>query len=480
VRPSFLLPFIASLVVLAAACGGGSRHAAGPRTNAPGGSSPTASAGNTQKSTGTSAGQGAAATATWTTFGHDQLRHGADTYSPTVAAFRSVRRHWSSAALDGAVYGQPLIAGPTVIAATEADSVYAFSAASGATRWRTNLGTPVRGGDLPCGDIDPSGITSTPVIDMAAGTVWVVAFVQPVHHELVALDLVTGAVRSRRTIDPPGSDAHDEQQRGALLLAGGVVYVPYGGLYGDCVNYHGWIVGARTGGTGTLLSWQVPSGREAGIWAPGGVVADTAGNVFAATGNSDSSTTFDDGNAVVRLNASLQVVDWFAPSDWASLNAHDADLGSVSPALVGPNLSDIFQIGKTGLGYLLSAGSLGHVGDAPFSGRVCGGAFGATAYADPVLYVPCTDGIRAVTIGPGLSFHVRWKGPGSQPGSPIVAGGYVWYLDGSSGSLVGLDPATGSTRFRLTAGSVVHFASPAAGDGLVIAAAGGRIEAFGG
>ena len=393
--------------------------------------------------------------------------------------FRSLRRHWSSATLDGAVYGQPLIDGAAVIAATEADTVYAFAAASGQMQWRTNLGTPVRGSDLPCGDIDPSGITSTPVIDPAARSIWVVAFLQPAHHELVALDLATGAVRSRRTIDPPGSDPRVEQQRGALLLAGGTVYVPFGGLFGDCGNYHGWVVGARRDGTDGLLSWQVPSGREGGIWAPGGAVADAAGDLLATTGNSDSATTFDDGNAVVRLSAGLQLLDWFAPPDWATLNAHDADLGSVSPALVGPGQSEVFQIGKTGTGYLLAAANLGHVGNAPFSARVCGAAFGATAHAEPVVYIPCTDGLRAVTLGPGLSFRVDWAGPGADPGPPILAGGAVWYLDIGSGELVGLDPATGKARFRLAAGAVVHFASPAAGGGLIVVAAAGRIQAFG-
>jgi hypothetical protein len=257
------------------------------------------------------------------------------------------------------------------------------------------------------------------------------------------------------------------------------VYVAYGGLFGDCGNYHGWIVGARTDGNGDLLSWQVPSGREAGIWSTGGPVADAAGDIFATTGNSDSSSTFDDGNAVLRLSSALAPLDFFAPTDWAALNAHDADLGSTSPALVGPGRDEVFQIGKTGDGYLLPAGALGHVGEAPFSARVCGAAFGATAYADPVLYVPCTDGLRAVRVGPGSTFTVEWTGPEGQPGPPIIAGGAVWYLDTGSGQLIGLDPATGRPRFQASAGRVVHFASPAAGAGLVVAAAGGRIQAFG-
>jgi outer membrane protein assembly factor BamB len=454
------------------ACSSGS-HAAGAGGSSA--SSTTASAPAGPAAT-TSALPETAPAGTWSTFGHDQGRSGVD---PAAPVYRSIRHRWSSARLDGAVYGQPLVVGTQVVSVTEADTVYAFSLAEGQPRWRTHLGSPVPGGDLPCGDIDPSGITSTPVIDTTANTVWVVAFLQPAHHELVALDLTTGAVRSRRAIDPPGADPRVEQQRGALLLAGGRVYVPYGGLFGDCGNYHGWIVAAPTDGGADLASWQVPSGREAGIWSTGGPVADTAGDLFASTGNSASTTNFDYGDSVVRLSPTLQLLDWFAPADWATLNAHDGDLGSVTPALVGSDGSAVFQIGKSGIGYLLPAGNLGHLGSTPPAARVCGGAFGATAYLDPTLYVPCVGGMRALQIGPGPSFKVRWTGPSAQPGPPIVAGGAVWYLDTGSGELVGLDPATGRARFRVSAGGVAHFASPGAGGGLVVVAAGGRIQAFG-
>ena len=107
--------------------------------------------------------------------------------------------------MDGALYAEPLVVGSRVLAVTEANSVYALDATSGAVVWHVNLGAPVPLSMLQCGNIDPSGITGTPVVDVSSGTMFVVAFLKSgPHHELFALDLATGAVRWHRAIDPPG------------------------------------------------------------------------------------------------------------------------------------------------------------------------------------------------------------------------------------------------------------------------------------
>src|SRR5581483_1059938 len=101
------------------------------------------------------------------------------------------------------------------IVVTEANSVYALNRGTGAVVWQKNLGAAVSGKSLPCGNIDPSGITGTPVVDAGAGTIDVVAFLADgAHHELFALDLAGGAVRWHRPIDPPGLSPKVEQERG--------------------------------------------------------------------------------------------------------------------------------------------------------------------------------------------------------------------------------------------------------------------------
>src|SRR4029077_3020268 len=104
-----------------------------------------------------------------------------------------------------------------------------------------NLGTPVPSSSLPCGNVNPVGITSTPVLDAAAGRVFVVAFLNSpsIHYQLTALTLADGSVAWTQTLSDSANsfDPTIENQRGALTLSSGNVYVPFGGRAGDCGNY---------------------------------------------------------------------------------------------------------------------------------------------------------------------------------------------------------------------------------------------------
>lgn len=205
------------------------------------------------------------ASPSWPTYHRDRRRRGFD---PSVRRLGHVARAWT-ACVDGKIYAEPLVAGNRVIVATENNSVYALDASTGRVQWRTHLGSPVDGSSLPCGNIDPSGITSTPVIDRRRRLVYAVAFLRPAHHVLVALRLGSGRLSWRRDIDPPGADPEVHQQRAALALSRGRVYVSYGGLFGDCGAYNGWVLAAQAAKpAGALLTYRVPTEREGGIWAP--------------------------------------------------------------------------------------------------------------------------------------------------------------------------------------------------------------------
>jgi outer membrane protein assembly factor BamB len=394
-------------------------------------------------------------------------------------ALGSVRRAWTSPDLDGAVYAQPLVLEDRVFVVTENDSIYALGAGTGRVIWRTHLGEPVPRSALPCGNIDPTGITGTPVIDPTSGLLYAVAFVMPGRHELVAVETASGEVRFRKPADAAGSDPLVHQQRGALAISGQRVYVPYGGLFGDCGNYRGTVVGVALDGSGGLAAYRVPAEREAGIWGPSGIAVEPSGDLLVATGNGSSGSQFDFGNSVIRLSPELRLVDWFAPSNWRDLNVGDTDLGSVGPAVLSNGL--VFQVGKEGVGYLLRLSHLGRIGGQAFSNRVCeGSSFGGTAAQGPFVYVPCSGALVTLRVQAGPRFTVAWTGGGLQPGPPIVAGGAVWTLDVGSGRLFGFDAKTGHEVFRSDVGSVTRFASPTAAAGRLFVAAGGGVAAFSG
>ncbi len=412
----------------------------------------------------------------WPTYQHDPQRSGV---AVGTFALADGQVQWESDDLDGSIYAQPLIVGNQVILATENDSVYALDARTGQVLWRMHLGEPVPRSDLPCGNIDPVGITSTPAVDPAAGVVYAVGFLQPLHHELFALDLGTGAVRYHQLIDPPGADPHTHLQRAALALSQRNVYVSFGGRFGDCGDYHGWVVSARASDGSRGDVYQVPTQREGAIWATGGPTLDPAGDLYVATGNGSSDTDFDYGNAVIRLGPDLQVQDWFAPSDWATLSRRDQDLGSTGPTLLDNGL--LFQIGKTGTGYLLRADDLGHLGGQVFSGAVCNGAYGETAHRGAMVYVPCRNGLHAVRVD-GSSFAVVWQGPAFNAGPPIVVGDTIWTIDEGSGALYMLaDDGTAKQQVPPKPGArgLPHFIAPAAAGGRLIVARGQQVLAFG-
>ncbi|HWD84509.1 MAG TPA: PQQ-binding-like beta-propeller repeat protein [Solirubrobacteraceae bacterium] len=426
----------------------------------------------------------AAAVPAWTTYNHDGGRSATDPDSTTPVAPAVA---WSTAALDGPAYAQPLVYGSRVYVATENDTIYALDAATGAVVWQRSVGTPVPAGSLPCGDISPTvGITSTPVIDPAAGRIYAVADVLAggaVHHQLAAVDLTTGAPVAGFpvAVDPPGQDPKAILQRSALALDAGRVIIPYGGNDGDCSTYHGWLVSVAESGTGAQAIFEVdsaPGESQGAIWGAGdGPSQDGGGHLFVETGNGNSST-LDYQESVVELDPSLNVIAHWAPSNWKALDSSDTDLGSSEPLPLPGGL--LFVAGKDGIGRLVSATALTATGEV-FSAPVCasGGVFGASLYSAGVVYVPCSGGLRAVSLS-GTSFTPRagFSAPAAAIGPPIFAGGLVWSTGWNTGTLYGLDPATGAIRFQTAPGNFAHFATPSAGGGRLFMAAGSRVSAL--
>jgi hypothetical protein len=213
---------------------------------------------------------------------------------------------------------------------------------------------------------------------------------------------------------------------------------------------------------------------------------DASNNLYVTSGNTTSTTAYDYGESVLKLSPTLTLTDYFAPSNWAALNAGDVDLGSVGPTLLGNNL--LFQVGKAGVGYLLDITSLGGtLHQTPvFSARVCtatnDAAFGGVAYSAPYLYVPCSDHLQAllVTTTPTPSFSAAWSGPAGSIGPPIVAGSLVWTIGYNNSRLFGLVASTGAVSLSIALSQApAHFSTPSSGDGMIFVPDGTQILAYG-
>jgi outer membrane protein assembly factor BamB len=415
---------------------------------------------------GRSAGLGArAGPATgWPSYHHDAARTG---YAPGLPPAGPLSAAWS-ARLDGAVYGQPLVVGGIVVAATENDTLYGLNRVTGRVLWRAHLGSPVPLSAQPCGDIDPLGITGTPVYDPASRLVYAVAQITGSRHLLAGVDPGTGAVRVRRLVPAPDGHPAYDQQRAALAAADGRIYVAFGGHFGDCGPYVGSVSAVPASGRGAIVSYRVPTARLGGIWAPAGPVIGTSGTVYVSVGNGAAThPPYDGSDSVVALSArDLRRTQFFAPLSWAADNAADLDLGSSSPVLLPGGR--ILAVGKRGTGYLLNAAHLGGVGGQVAQAQVCP-SFGGAANSGSTAYVPCASGGLATVSAAGGRLRVLWRGPPGAAGSPVLGGGAVWVTDYSSGTLYELSPATGRVRHQIgLGGALPHFASPSLSGRLVL------------
>ena len=408
----------------------------------------------------------------WTQYHGNAGRTGVGPADPPLTGARVA---WN-AGVDADLFASPLIVDGHVIVATENNTVYSLDLFTGAPVWTRHLGDPVDSSTLPCGNISPvSGITGTPAADPATGRLYVVAYMRSHHHVLFALRLVDGSVVWQQDIDPPGSNPSAQQLRGALAIGSGFVYVPYGGLFGDCGDYRGYVVGVPLGG-GQSFVFKVPAARGASIWAPSGPTVGPDGSVYVVTGNAFGSG-FGYSDSALQLSPDLQTVrSYFAPANWQQLNAGDVDLGSVG-ATVLPGLDRVVIIGKEGVLYLLQAGKLGEIGGQIATRKLCSGGYGGTAWSGSTVFVPCTDGLYAVAVS-SSSLEVAWRVGRPADASPIVSAGAVWAIEPGSGTLYALDPANGKVTYSTHLGSARRFSTPAATEGFVVAPAGKRVVAI--
>jgi hypothetical protein len=434
----------------------------------------------------------------------------------------------------GNAYAQPLYLdgmGGTdmVLAVTEANQVSAFNAANGAMIWQRTLGAPQpmpnTAENVGCGNIDPLGITGTPIIDFAKRTMYLDAMIREnnaAHHRIFALSVDDGVTRPGWPVDvgtkvSMGSLqflSAPQNQRGALALVNGNLFVPYGGHNGDCGDYHGWVVSVSADNPSVIKGWATPA-LAAGIWAPGGLSSDGT-SVFAATGNGFGEMTWAGGEMVGRFGPGASFsgnpVDFWVPTNWQMLDGFDYDLGGSTVLVIdvpGATPSALLAaFGKDGTVYLIDRNNMGGISapvaslhasaisiiNAPASYKTAMGTYlvfkGHGIPTCPGL--DANSNLIAVRIGatnPPTLTLVWCADAGAGRGSPISTttdgindpivwaigaenDNRLWGFDGDTGAIV-LGGADGPALARTS-----RFITPIVAKGRIFVAGNGQLYAF--
>jgi hypothetical protein len=357
----------------------------------------------------------------------------------------------------GNIYAQPLYieggSGGTakIIAATESNNVYALDAGNGSIIWQRNVGEPVPAGDLTCTKLDPVGITGTPIVDLASRALFFDAMITPdggqtKKHLLFSLNVDTGGVNPGWPIDVEATASYNgvdftaeiQQQRPALGIVGGILYVGYGSM-ADCSMFHGWLVGVPIDNPASVTAWA--SGTSPGIWGGGiwgvGGIASDGKNPFATTGNTfNTQGNWSGGEAVIRFQPgpifSGSSADYWVPEDWLLLDNLDAEIGGCGPLLVdvpGATPSHlVVALGKDQYAYLLNRDKLGGI-SAPIASSLVGGVIiqaAATYTTQLSTYVAVRVNNNNATFG---AFRITATSP------PTIASGWsVTRNNGGCGS----------------------------------------------
>ncbi len=439
-----------------------------------------------------------------------------------IDAADATRLHtrWSTA-LDGSVIASPLfVDGPIVpgehggvfYAATQAGSVYALSATSGAVLWQRSLGTMLSSCDESQAGVDSTyGIVSTGVIDRARGRLYVIGATGL----LYALDLATGDTASGWPVQVV-SETSGELVWGGLSMAGNDVYVPvasycdepgFDGLLAD-----GRLVAVDADSHTVAQTFDVVSGpaNMGGIWGFGGASIDPlTGDLWTSTGNS---SVFDPGcgciredagygETVVQLTPSLDVLAADRPTDVPG-EVVDDDFGSTPVLFQPPGCPPLAAVNsKNGFVYVYRRDSLAtgpiwsfragpddlnnpFVGEPSYSAQLNAFFVADARSYDPEGTVTHFATVEAFAVGPGCALPTEptWTagdvGDGPKP-PPLLVADLVLVAGGNEPGIFALDAGSGRVLWSASV-TDSEYAPPAFGDGqIVVGDTGGSITAFG-
>jgi hypothetical protein len=295
--------------------------------------------------------------------------------------------------MGGSLWGQPLyvengVGGKgTYYVADDWNDIYAIDETTGDVVWsKLPLAEAAGQAGSGCGNISPVGVTGTPIIDLPSRTMYLSAAIGIASgiqsHQIYALSIDDGTTVPGWPINvdniisaPPSSVTFNpppQEERSALALVNGYLYVPYGGEEGDCGNYHGWVVSVPVADPTKVTAYATPAAK-CGLWAVGGMASDGT-DMYATTSNGSSGgLTWEnaESEAVLRFTNGTafdptNTMNFFTPSNWQQMDDGDLDLGGCGPIVVDvPGATPsalIVQASKTGVVHLLSRANLGGIG----------------------------------------------------------------------------------------------------------------------
>ncbi len=411
-------------------------------------------------------------------------------------------------------------AGAGLYFASTSNDIYAMDETSGMLVWHVSI--------AGAGD----GMRGTPVIDPASRTYFGALGVNG-HHEVHALSTDDGSehtgwpvVLSNTTLTSNGTAFNTSQQNehGRLLFNAntGILYVPFGGHYGDGGAYRGWVVAINAANPTKFAGW-VSADAQSGIWGHGGLASDGTG-IFAETGNGHRMSINDansDSEEVIRLTGmavlSKTAANYFVSPNWQSMDQTDKDFGASTPAYVplpaGSNPSAVLVApAKPGHVYFLDATNL----SSSLADLTVASTSAESVYTTPTIYTSASGIHAAIDVSvnavcPGYTVNhaiiSMLISPGTTPiaketwcvpvtantsgdqynGPPIstttdgaMGTPIVWFTNGTNAGaqLQGVDGETGMpvvTTSGAACTGIPNMSFPIAVNGHIVVAAGGHL-----
>lgn len=365
------------------------------------------------------------------------------------------------------------------IVAGSASNVYAIDLSNGQMVWQKHLTwsakTPeVPKEDAPKGFICENALIDVPVVTPAgAGTRYVYVVGQDGY--LHTLDLASGQPHGAPIMVTP----NPYPKVNGLQLRNNHIYTAQGQGCGDPGR-----------NPNTIYDTDLVAGKttelppQSGIWGDWGVSMDTAGNMYAATGDGPYDVAKQQySTSIIKVSPAMKVVGYYTPARHVWLTQRDLDMNFTPVVIPFNGKTYIVSSGKEGRYYVMDSANMGGanhetpeyetplISNLNVNFQTEGSWGGAASWTDasgntwllaptggptnPAVHFPIVNGpapsggviaMKLVTRNGKVELTPAWRAPDMVTSqTPVVAGGVVFALGG--GEFTGQANDNGSGLF---------------------------------